>query len=238
MRLTGHREYADEWAGESAHLDAQGVYRRLADLIPAGPVLEIGCGTGRGAAQLVRSNPVLSLDNNPFLLEMARRHVGDDAGFSTHRCDLLDLSATDVARITDFQPITIVAWFLGGSGSDVFRRTTEQPVPIEKGKLYREKIEDVVTSGAVLVPSVQRINLVNRGGRLPQFSDDEVEEATARDHDDHVFRRCGFEVSDVTVMDWPRSGSSFRYGAAANPNLAPGTPIRAIISISATRMEG
>ena len=60
MRLSSHEEYAQHWADESAHLDAHNIYEVLAGPIPGGRVLEIGCGTGKGTAQLERFPPNLS----------------------------------------------------------------------------------------------------------------------------------------------------------------------------------
>jgi hypothetical protein len=236
MRLSNHEEYAQHWGEESAHLDAHDIYERLAGLIPAGRVLEIGCGTGRGTAQLVRGRAVLALDNNAHLIAEARRFVGDHENAAFCRCDLFDFSETDLQTIADYRPSIIAAWFIGGSGSDVYAQTSGQPEPIEKGKIYREKVEDLITSSQVLLPSVETISLVNRSGRIAECSDDEVIEAAVTDYNTHVFDRCGFAVSDVQLLEWPRDGSKFRYGAANNPNLAPGTPIPTIISISATRL--
>ena len=68
------------------------------------------------------------------------------------------MSDDDKALVRDFAPNTIVAWFLGGSGNDVYARTSGEPNPLEKGKLYREKIEDIVISNDLLLNSVDLIN--------------------------------------------------------------------------------
>jgi hypothetical protein len=149
-------------------------------------------------------------------------------------CDLFSLSEADKDAIRLFSPSIIVAWFIGGSGTDVLLHTTEQPAPLEKGKLYREKIEDIIVSRDLLVDTVDTISLVNRSGRISHIPDQEVIDATIKDYNTYVFLEAGFEVAEVKLFDWPIEGSRFMYGAATNPNLAPGT-VPTIVSIVARR---
>ncbi|KQN01213.1 hypothetical protein ASE78_17475 [Sphingomonas sp. Leaf25] len=235
MRPSTRAEYASQWADESAHLDSFGIYRDLANLISERRVLEIGCGTGRGTAQIAKEGAVLAIDNNDVLLAEARRHNAGSKNVAFCHADLFDMPDTARRMIAEFGPTVIVGWFLGGSGADVAVHTTEQPELVAKGKLYREKIEDIITADPFLVPSVEHIHLVNRSGRIAECSDGEVIEATIKDYDEHVFHRCGFAVAEVSLFDWPLQGSRFRYGAADNPNLAPGTVIPTITAISARR---
>ena len=58
LELTDHRQYAEEWAKEVALLDESGIYRKLADQIPPGRILEIGCGTGQGAVSDTDTHPI------------------------------------------------------------------------------------------------------------------------------------------------------------------------------------
>jgi SAM-dependent methyltransferase len=237
LELTGHSEYSQQWTKESLHFESAGIYEQLAAQIPSGKVLEIGCGAGVGTSHLAQGREVLSIDNNALLISAARSHLdGRTNGYRIHECDLFAISNDDRAVVRDFAPSTIVAWFLGGSGIDVYKHTSERPDPIEKGKLYREKIEDIVISSDLLVDSVDLINFVNRGGRISRFSNEQVRKATKDDYDTHVFKSVGFEVFDVRLLDWSLDGSNFVYGAADNPNLAPGASILTITSILARRI--
>jgi len=221
---------------ETAHLDGSGIYEKLVTLLPLGRVLEVGCGAGRGTSWLAKDHDILALDNNADLIEAASKAVAEATSDVVFRnCDLFSLSGADKETIRHFSPRIITAWFIGGSGTDVLRHTTEQPAPLEKGKLYREKIEDIIVSGDLLVDTIDTISLVNRSGRISHIPDREAIDATIEDYNTYVFDKVGFEVSEVKFFDWPIEGSSFMYGAANNPNLAPGTPVPTIVSIVARR---
>jgi hypothetical protein len=184
----------------------------------------------------MQGHEVLSIDNNALLISAARSYLNGKAdGYRIHKCDLFVMSNDDKAVIREFAPSAIVAWFLGGSGTDVYRHTSEQPDPIEKGKLYREKIEDIIISSDLLMDSVDVINFVNRSHRLSNHSDAQVQKAAKDDYDTYVFKKIGFEVVDVRLFDWDVEGSNFIYGAAHNPNLARGDTVSTIISIISRR---
>ena len=237
LELTGHSEYSEQWTKESLHFESTGIYEKLAAQIPSGKVLEIGCGAGVGTFHLAQDREVLSIDNNALLIRAAKSYLdGRTNGYRIHECDLFAISNDDRAAVRDFAPNTIVAWFLGGSGIDVYKHTSEHPDPIEKGKRYREKIEDIVISSDLLIDSVDVVNFVSRGGRISHFSNEQAREAAKDDYDTYVFKNVGFEVYDVRLFDWSLDGSNFIYGAANNPNLAPGTPIPTITSILARRI--
>jgi hypothetical protein len=237
LELSGHLEYSKQWIEESLHFESSGIYKKLAAHIPNGKVLEIGCGAGAGTLHLAQGREVMSIDNNAFLISAAKSYLdGRTSGYKIHQCDLFAMSDDDRVVVRDFAPSTIVAWFLGGSGIDVYRHTSERPEPNEKGKLYREKIEDIVISTDLLVSSVKVINFVYRSGRISHCSDEEVCKAARDDYDIHVFKNVGFEVVDVRLFDWPLDGSNFIYGAANNPNLAQGVSIPTITSILASRI--
>jgi 2-polyprenyl-3-methyl-5-hydroxy-6-metoxy-1,4-benzoquinol methylase len=76
--------------GEQLHGEADFVQR----LLPAGSVLDAGCGTGRVAVELARRGyDVVGVDNDRSMLEVARKHPGSwvDA----------DLAALDLTRTFD-----------------------------------------------------------------------------------------------------------------------------------------
>lgn len=236
-KISNRSEYSKEWIKESEHLNSIGIYEKLASQIPHGKVLEIGCGAGFGTAQLSRGREVLSLDNNPYLIEAASSYLRNNGiSYKMHKCNLLSLSKEDLRIIDDFSPNAIVAWFIGSSGVDLVKNTAKQIDICEKPKLYREKIEDAIVSKGISVNSVQLINFAFRGGRVLGFSDAECFNAQKDDYDTHVFKDTEFEVFDVKHFDWPRDGSNFSYVPAKNPNLAHGEAVPAIISVSARRV--
>ena len=71
-----------------------GFYRRLAE-DHGGPVLEVGCGTGRVTVELARTGAgVVAVDNAPEMLERARRRLAEAALTSAVRlvrADMRDL---------------------------------------------------------------------------------------------------------------------------------------------------
>lgn len=73
------------------------MYRAVAALVPPGPVVELGCGTGRLAAMLT-DHPYIGLDFAERLLEEARAYCpGADFRLADLRTDPIPLAATYVA---------------------------------------------------------------------------------------------------------------------------------------------
>ncbi|MNE74393.1 hypothetical protein D3C80_1704710 [compost metagenome] len=117
------------------------------------------------------------------------------------------------------------------------QHTKEQPSPREKGKLYREKIEDIIVSPDVCLPSVEYIHLVSRGAVAAGLSDEFIFEENKKDYEKFVFGNVGFEVISVKTIPWPRDGSKFQYSQAHNPNFVSGDPVSMITSIIAKRVK-
>lgn len=236
--LTNPKQYSQHWKKESEFLDSHGIYERLSKKIVGGNILEVGCGVGKGTRHLSIGRNVLSLDSNSYLIDEAKTYLdGVGVKHRIHMCDLFNLADEDKIIIKEFEPEVIVGWFIGSHGADIFARTDEEPDMMEKPKLYREKIEDIIISRDICLDTVEYINLANRGGRIAGFSDAELFDSVKDDYDAYVFNNIGFEVCDVTNMDWPREGSDFYYGQAANPNLAKGESIPTITSIIAKRIR-
>lgn len=234
--LSNPQQYSDLWEKESELINSHGIYEKLSKLTPTGNVLEIGCGIGLGTRHLSSGRSVLSLEGNEFLIRKAESLLDSDGiPHQIHKCDFFSLSAEDRRRIIDFEPAVIVGWFIGSHGEDILKHTQEEMDLNTKPKLYREKIEDIITSRDVCVDSVTHIHLVSRVGRISGFDESFYFKETKDDYDKHVFSPAGFEVIDVTHIDWPREGSDFQYGQAANPNLAQGEAIPTITSIIAKR---
>lgn len=229
-------QYSEIWESESQSFESHSVYKRLAQDIPLERVLEVGCGIGNGTKHLAEGRAVLALDNNEHLIAKASARL-KEAGQSAqiHHCDLFELNDEDLKVIADFQPKVVVAWFIGSHGDDINAHTVGEPNVFEKAKLYREHIEDIVVSPKVSVDSVEIINLVSRGGLATSASDAQIFASQKADYDEHVFGPVGFEVYDVKVSRWDRTGSTFLYGQAHNPNFAGGETTQVITSIFARR---
>lgn len=74
------------------------MYRAVAALVPEGPVVELGCGTGRLAAMLIESHPYIGLDFAERLLEEARVYAPEgDFRLADLRTDPIPLAPTYVA---------------------------------------------------------------------------------------------------------------------------------------------
>lgn len=237
MKLSNAGEYSESWAKESDQLQDNDVYRKLSDIAPNGNTLEFGCGVGNGTLHLAKDRHVLSLDNNKGLIEQARARL-ESAGIDhrIHECDFFNLGVVEKQMISDFQPKVIVAWFVGSHGEDIFKHTEEEPDPVTKSKLYREKIEDIISSSDVCIDSVEYIHLASRGVRVAGFSDEEVFLSQKDDYDTYVFKKIGFEVIGVNQVEWVRENSEFVYGQAHNPNLAQGKRTPVVTSIIAKRI--
>ncbi|MGA3824800.1 MULTISPECIES: methyltransferase domain-containing protein [Pseudomonas] len=235
-QLSNAIQYSGLWERESQSLESHDVYQKLAKAVPNERVLEIGCGVGNGTKHLADGREVLALDNNEHLIAKAAARL-KDAGLTAqiHHCDLFELSDEDLKVITDFQPKVVVAWFIGSHGHDIFSRTPADFDASQRSKLYREHIEDIVASDKVTIGSVDIVNFAIRGGMATSFSAEEIFQAQKEDFDKYVFSDVGFEVYDVKVHLWDRSGSTFEYGNAPNPNFAGGETAQVITSILARR---
>ncbi|MFF7864486.1 class I SAM-dependent methyltransferase [Pseudomonas monteilii] len=237
IHLHGANQYSGEWEEESQSLESHGIYEVLAEALPQGRVLEVGCGTGNGTVRIANGREVLALDNNPFLIAKAQDRL-KKAGCAAQirQCDFFDLAEEDRAAIQAFMPNVVVAWFIGSHGADVSRRTPDDVHPVERAKLYREGIEDVVASSQIAVGSVDIINLVWRGVRASSTYQ-EVYDALKADYDQFVFGPAGFEVYDLYIHDWNRTGSTFMYSHAHNPKFAGGPTDAVVVSLFARRQS-
>lgn len=237
MIISNAIEYSKCWNKESDQLESNDIYRKLSNITPNGNTLEFGCGVGNGTIHLAKDREVLSFDNNQYLIEQAEARLESaNVDHKIHKCDFFNLGTVEKQMIKDFQPKTIVAWFIGSHGEDIFKHTEEELDPIAKSKLYREKIEDIIISRNVCTDSVEYIHLANRSGKIEGFSDEEIFNAIKDDYDIHVFKENGFEVVSVELFDWERRNSEFIYAQTYNPNLAQGKSSLAIVSIVAKRV--
>ncbi|MEM5546922.1 class I SAM-dependent methyltransferase [Pseudoalteromonas fuliginea] len=236
LELSGPENYSENWAGESDLLEKNNTYEKLAKLAPSGNTIEFGCGVGNGTVHLSKGRKVLSLDNNKGLIEKAKSRL-NDAGIEhqIHECDFFNFSDSDKKLFREFRPKVIAGWFIGSHGQDIFKHTEEEPHPIVKSKLYREKIEDIIISSDVCVESVEYIHLAIRGELFKGLTEDVIFNSTKDDYDTYVFDRIGFEVIEVENFKWVQVNSEFLYGQAHNPNIAEGETVPMITSIVAKK---
>lgn len=215
------KQYALAWEKESKQYNEKNkIYDKLSKLIPCGKVLEIGCGIGAGTYFLSLEHEVLSLDNNKFLINKAKNFINNqkikyksqkEHKYKIHNCELLELTSKDKEIIKEFKPNIIVGWFIGTAGNIVDKYISDENNIDDKVKLYREKIEDIIVSNDILVDSVEIINLVGRGTLNPGYSKEDIFSSQKEDYDTYVFKKVGFEVIKVEVINWNISNSSFNY---------------------------
>ena len=236
MTLSDENQYYDSWKKESEQFQQNGIYRSLSDLIPLGNVLEFGCGNGNSTFILSEKRRVLALEKNKLLINEAKKKLAIRGGnVEIYEIDFFRISNKLIYKIAEFQPEIIVGWFIGSNGKDIYKYTQEESNQLNKAKLYREKIEDIIVSKNVCIDSVNTIQLVNRGAMVAGFSPEEIFHSVKDDYDKYVFNQVGFEVINVKVFDWNNEGSSFGYIKAENPNLADDEQKPSITSIIAKR---
>lgn len=227
--------YAEYWEKESTLYESQGIYQRLSAITPDGNVLEIGAGVGLATIALAASRAVLALDSNLDLVEKARSRIrSSGAKAEIVITDFLAPSTETVARIKEFSPAIVVGWFLGSNADDQEKYAADVPWD-ERPKKYREHVEDALMTPLLCQPSVEWVHLVGRGGRILGIPEEVAKQEHAADYNQYVFHPNGFEVVDVQFLGWDRHGSSFNYGEAHNPNLAPGQKNPLIKSLLAKR---
>lgn len=238
MVVSDKQQYSLSWTSESNSFESQGIYEYLTKSIPDyGNVLEFGCGTGNATKWLLDGHDVLSLDSNEYLIGKACQNL-TRLGLepNIHHCDFLSLSSADKQVIADFSPKIIVGWFLGSCVEDICNYTPEQPVINEKAKLYREKIEDIIVSTDICLPSVEYIHLVFRSILDTSYTSQQLFVSQKENYDEYVFNSVGFEVIKVDSIPWSRNGSNFSYAQGLNPNFVGVSTATAIISILAKRV--
>lgn len=241
MILSDHKTYSEKWISESDVMDKAGVYSQLASLLPRGNVLEFGCGSGRGTVALSLHHPVISLENNEFLISECLRFMAlKNVTANVRKCDFFSLSHEDDEAIEAFRPDIITGWLIGGSGTDQVLRVPGESDARELSKTYREKIEDIIVSMATNLPSVEYIHFASRGIGIAGADDSEVYAETKADYDRYVFNTAGFEVTGVSTVEWPLEHSQFSYSYAPNPAFAGGRKVKmtpVITSIIAKRIN-
>lgn len=158
---------ADEivrWVAEGERHARGGDYAWMAGLVPAGPVLEIGCGGGYSTAALIAAgHPVVVIEPDPACRELLRGRLETaNTGARVLATTAADAQVPEVlAEIEAFAPQTVVCWLMGGSDADVAAAGPGAP----QGKAvqaFREGVHRQVCELAARLPSVRQIHLVDR----------------------------------------------------------------------------
>ena len=227
-------QYSVFWEKESNNLNSLNIYEILSKIIPNGKVLEIGCGIGFGTYYLSKHHEVLSLDNNDYLIKKAKKYLDEQKiNHKIHNCDLFQLTFNDKKIINQFKPNIIVGWFLGAGGNLVNKYIKNEENLSIQVKLYREKLEDIIISNDLLIDSVEVINFVIRSSRLKNASNQIIFDTQKKDYDTYVFNNVGFEVTNVEVIDWDNSNSTFPYSSIRKEEQET---IPTILSITAKKI--
>ncbi len=89
-------------------------------------------------------------------------------------------------------------------------------------------------SNDILVNSVKVINFAMRRALDSSVSQADIFNGQKKDYDTYVFNNVGFEVYDVTVLDWNTKESKFRYSLTPNQDISEDVElVPSIISFSA-----
>lgn len=227
--------YAKHWSDEARRFDEQNLYAELAKITPKERVLEIGCGNGFGTRQLASDREVLILDNNRFLLQKAKENNLNNPNVQFIEADIFALTPDQITQILDFSPLGIVAWLMGSDPYTVESRTPKNTALVERPKLYREAVEDLLVLEPLCTSGIKWIHLANRVGIDTNASDQDIYDTTVKDYEGYMLSDSNFRVSDVQIIDWAQSSDGFMYVRAANPNFKAPSVRNCVISILATR---
>ena len=154
-------EFLAYWSNEGEAYVRRGDYSWMAELVPGGRVLEIGCGLGFGTAALVaRGLAVLAIDTLPECLAASTARLGEAAGgVILMQADVAALTTEKLATIESFAPDTIVCWLMGAPA------VTTGAVARDGGKAvaaYREAVHRHVAELAAKLLTVRALHLVDR----------------------------------------------------------------------------
>ena len=154
-------EFLAYWRNEGEAYVRRGDYSWMAELVPGGRVLEIGCGLGFGTAALVaRGLAVLAIDTLPECLAASTARLGVAAGgVKLMQADVAALTTEKLATIEAFAPDAVVCWLMGAPA------VTTGAAASDGGKAvaaYREAVHRHVAELAAKLLTVRVLHLVDR----------------------------------------------------------------------------
>ncbi len=231
------KDYSEFWERESSQFSSDNIYAHLSQIVPTEATLEVGCGAGWSTLSLATNRPVLAIDNNAYLIGLARSRLNTH-GVTAQiiQSDLFEPSEDLLKAIEAFQPKVVVGWFIGSHPDENDKRTPADLRIDEKPKVYRENVEDRLVALPLCPPSVEWVHTVQRGAAPPGVSEAQIKDELAKEYETYMFNNSGFTVTDVQVLDWNQGATPFPYVQTVRPDLPAGKPKPVIISILARRM--
>lgn len=181
------------WEEEGQAYVKRGDYAWMAERIPVGRVLEIGCGLGFATqALLARGCQVLALDSLEECLEECRQRLAGDAGSVTFlQADVAALQTVQVAAIQQFAPVSVVCWLMGAPAETTGASSSTGGQAVAA---YRERVHRAVAQLAASLPSVQYLHLVDRTA-IPWQAKDIGRDTLVRYHLDKTLAGLPFGTS-------------------------------------------
>jgi hypothetical protein len=232
------RDYSEFWERESSQFAKDDIYIRLSHIAPAEATLEVGCGSGWSTLSLAATRPILAVDNNVHLIELARSRLkAHGVTAEIIQSDLFEPTDELLKAIEAFQPKVVAGWFIGSHPDDNDKRTPPNLRSEEKPKVYRENVEDRLVALPLCPGSVEWVHTVQRGAIPPGASEHQIKSETAKEYDTYMFSNSGFSVTDVQVLAWNQGANQFPYVQTSNANLRTSKFNPVLISVLAQRIS-
>lgn len=174
------------WGDEGASYTRHGDYQWMASLVPGQRVLEIGCGLGFGTeALLQRSLQVFALDElAECTAATQRRTAAYSDSLQTLTADLTQLTAEQLATITEFAPDTVVCWLMGAPSERTGAKSGDGGRAVVA---YRQKLHRQIAELATRLPSVQHLHLLDRSA-IAWAAKDMGRDILANYHREHTIK--------------------------------------------------
>lgn len=181
------------WEEEGQSYVRRGDYAWMAERIPVGRVLEIGCGLGFATQALhARACQVLALDSLDECLDLASQRLGVNAeGVAFLQADVTALDAAQRSKIGDFAPLSVVCWLMGAPAETTGASSSTGGQAVAA---YRERIHRAVAQLAASLPSVQYLHFVDRTA-IPWQAKDIGRDTLVRYHLDKTLASLPFATA-------------------------------------------
>jgi hypothetical protein len=171
------KDYSEYWERESSQFASDNIYLRLSQIVPTEATLEVGCGAGWSTLSLATNRPVLAIDNNAHLINLARSRLNTHGvNAEIIQSDLFEPSEDLLKAIEAFMPKVVVGWFIGSHPADNDKRTPASLPIDQKPKVYRENVEDRLAVPPLCPPSVEWVHTVHRAAVPPGISKAQIKD--------------------------------------------------------------
>lgn len=216
MTGTAVAEEIVRWLAEGERHARAGDYAWMAGLVPAGPVLEVGCGGGYSTEALIAAgHPVMVVEPDAACRELARERLQDAMPPVLAATVAEALEPARLAELERFAPLTVVCWLMGGNDADVAAAGPGAP----HGKAvqaFREGVHRQVCELAARLPSVRQIHLVDRTA-FPWKIKDTARDTLVLYHSATTFAGLPFTLAKTDTLyrkldatAWPDAGQRGR----------------------------